>query len=146
MKGSEILRALISAVFDNGSTETVSLGDALRLYAELVTIEANGAAAAAPAQTTENTPRETNPADEPLDQIQEKFSGYGAREKRATAERLDAFRERHGAGSFRKIAETSNGELTERDVADMTMRLKVPLPKWRMLAACLDELERADES
>lgn len=68
------------------------------------------------------------------------FAGYGAGEKREIYARLTAFVSATGLGARRRIAETSNGELTLSDVQDMTDAKRVTLSKWRAAAAAMDRI------
>lgn len=131
MKASELMRNLICMAFDPESAEKpISLDVALRIYAEILHGEREQA---------EQTPKESEKP------FIENFAGYGAREKRDTLKRLEAYIKETGAGAFRRIAEASHGDLTESDVSLINQRLKVNINKWRALAAALTELEVANE-
>lgn len=55
-----------------------------------------------------------------------------------------AFVASHGLGARRKIAEATNGALQLSDVQDMTDAKRVPLQKWRIVAAAMDWIEEQE--
>ena len=74
------------------------------------------------------------------------FAGYGAGEKREIHARLIAFVASHGLGARRRIAEASNGVLTQEEVRNMTDAKRVTLSKWQAAAAAMDRIEEQDNA
>lgn len=73
------------------------------------------------------------------------FAGYGAGEKRTIYAELMAFIATHGLGARRKIAECSNGALTLSDVQDMTDAKRLPLSKWRVARAAMEQIRSQND-
>ena len=55
-----------------------------------------------------------------------------------------AFVAAHGLGARRKIAETSNGALTIAEVQDMTDAKRLPLSKWRVARAAMEQITQQE--
>lgn len=72
------------------------------------------------------------------------FIGYGSGEKREIYAELMAFIAAHGLGARRKIAEASVGALTLADVQDMTDCAPVPLAKWRVARAAMEQITQQE--
>ena len=66
------------------------------------------------------------------------ITGSGSKEKKAIAEKLDAFRKSNGIGSFRILETLSNGVVTQTEIRAMSAREPYPIAKWRVLGLALD--------
>lgn len=69
--------------------------------------------------------------------------GPGAAKKQEIYGRLRAFRDATGPECYAKIAKVSNGLLTEKEVMKMCTGTVMPLPKWTVVDAAIDYLEKA---
>ena len=70
-----------------------------------------------------------------------KFRGPYAQMKRETYERMTSFRQQHGLGSYRTVAEASDGAFTEWQLRDMMDNKPTAQMRWDALKAALDRLE-----
>lgn len=89
--------------------------------------------------STAAAPPESDQAEKPA--YRWPFSGAGGGEKRQIYERLCAYRERSGLGSFAALVNASDGSLSEADVRGMFDATPTPIAKWKALDAAMDSLE-----
>lgn len=131
MKGdAELIRKLICCAWDAApDTLELSLADCLALYAR--TLAAENAQTDAQGQTM------TEPPESP--------ARAAAIFKRKTHERLVAYRQANGVGSFAPLAEACRGDLTTEDLSKMLVGERFPIEAWREVAAALDILEPRQE-
>lgn len=149
MKQSEICRQLIMLAYDpepNPDHITISIGDAMDLYAGLVLSES------IPVATLEATCEEL--LDPPTDSPEissgggamnspsgaEAIIGRGAAEKREIYRKLLGYRSRHGLGCLKKISAGARG-VSEDEIRMMLDGAKFDLAKWKKVGAAIDKLE-----
>lgn len=65
-----------------------------------------------------------------------------AKFKRETYARLVDYRQTHGLSSFLRLSQASRGALTTEEIHAMYMVGRMPMQKWRRLAAALTKEEQ----
>lgn len=142
MKDSEILRDLIRLAYDCDSTVEITLADCLDFYARVVASEVRmePALVTPGPRTQKRVAADRRP--EPVEPGKPQIGGRGSTEKRAIYEKLKAYREKHGLGSYAPLAKASNRALSEDTIRDMaTGEGTFPLSKWKVLEAAIDYCE-----
>lgn len=123
---AELIRKLICCAWDAAPDEVeLSLSDCLELYARLL--------AAENAQTDAQGQTMTEPPESP--------ARAAAIFKRKTHERLVAYRQANGVGSYVHLLEVCRGDLTPEDLSRMHAGEKFPIEAWREVDKALDILE-----
>lgn len=138
-KPSEIVAQLITLAWGPVQEETdVTMTECMKLYGSLAAEEAREEKKHdEPAvETPDETPAEREPAPE------EPKPASPARDaaifKRRTMERLQAFREKHGLGCWRLIADKCLTETSPETIAGMTAGERYGISVWRTVAEALD--------
>ena len=136
MKRSEVFRSLICVVFGYEETKPVcDLGEALEHYTQIVREELQEELRGG---ATENVaPAEKRDAPEKL-----ATKGPGAKEKQKIYARMRAVRDATDSGIYEKLAKATNGELTAKEIMKMTTGTVAPLPKWEVLNAAIDLVQK----
>lgn len=140
-KPSEIVAQLIVLAFGPVQEETdVTMTECMELYGSLAAEEAREKRKhnEPGVETLDKKPSEPSPAPE---EPQMSPSRAAAIFKSETLRRLQDFREAHGLGSWRLLAEKCSGEISPDAIANMAAGERYGIDVWRTVSAALDEAE-----
>ena len=136
---AELVRRLICCAWDAAPDEVeLSLSDCLELYARLLAAEnAEPHAAAAPEPEPDGLPDFEPYQPEPTVAPAKAAAIF----KRKVHERLAAWRQAHGLGSFNLLADSVAGGMDASTLTRMLNGEKFPIDAWREVDKALDILE-----
>ncbi len=95
------------------------------------------------AKAEEKKPAEKKPAEKKETSSGKLFSGYGARTKQLTFEKLREARERNVTA--KQISEASEGAVTEEEIYAAINAEKLPIATWDAIGAALEKMEGEHE-
>ncbi len=72
------------------------------------------------------------------------ITGRYAQEKRRIHKRLKTYRMANGLGSFRKLADVTNGAVSEDAIREIFCGVKTNIQVWRIVDAALDHLAKTN--